>query len=311
MTIAEARAAAPSAHSSVGLSPRRPARLQLRRGRAAVKSRRRARQQAGLHRRARRYHLCAACRPGGALFHRAARPRAAPRGARAHGAHRHCGLADRVSRLPENRHRRRSAEHAAHRRRLPLHARRQPRPLPGGVGSAAAEVRQYHQGQSRARARHRFRRQPARLPPVRGRDRRRRAGGLHRADQGRRYRLLALHLGLDRHAERRGACACQPEIDRRSLRHAGCGDEGKRRRLFGGQAVLRLRPRQRHDLPDVGRRHHRTQRREADARRRRRAAAQASGHDVLRRADVLCRVLGEPERAAEIRAENPPLRLRR
>ena len=53
----------------------------------------------------------------------------------------------------------------------------------------------------------------------------------------------------------RGACACQPETDRRSLRHAGRRPQGKRRRLFGGEIVLRLRARQRHDLPAHGRRH--------------------------------------------------------
>ena len=70
------------------------------------------------------------------------------------------------------------------------------------------------------RARHRLRRQSARLPAVRRRHRRRRAGGLHRADHRRRHRVLALHLGLDRQAERRGACARQPQAHRRSLRHA-------------------------------------------------------------------------------------------
>ena len=43
------------------------------------------------------------------------------------------------------------------------------------------------------------------------------AGGLHRADHARRHRVLALHLGLDRQAEGRGACACEPEADQRSL----------------------------------------------------------------------------------------------
>ena len=90
--------------------------------------------------------------------------------------------------------------------------------------------------------------QSARLPAVRGPDRRRRAGRLHRADHRRRHRVLALHLGLDRQAERRGACARQPEADRRSLRHADRRHEGKRRLLFGGETVFRLRARQRHDL---------------------------------------------------------------
>ena len=72
----------------------------------------------------------------------------------------------------------------------------------------------------------------------------------------RRHGVLALHLGLHRQAEGRGACACQLEAHRRSLRHAGRRPEGKRRRLFGGETVFRLRPRQRHDVPALGRRHH-------------------------------------------------------
>ena len=71
------------------------------------------------------------------------------------------------------------------------------------------------------RTRHRLRHQSARLPAVRRRHRRRRAGRLHRADRRRRHGVLALHLGLDRQAERRGACARQPQAHRRSLRHAG------------------------------------------------------------------------------------------
>ena len=69
--------------------------------------------------------------------------------------------------------------------------------------------------------------------------------------------------------------------------------------LFGGEVVLRLRPRQRHDVPADGRRHHGAAGRPADAGRRRRAAAQTSGHGVLRGADLLRRVPGQPERAAE------------
>ena len=67
------------------------------------------------------------------------------------------------------------------------------------------------------RARHRLRRQSARLPAVRGSHRRRRAGALHRADHLRRHGVLALHLRLHRQAERRRARACQPQAHRRSL----------------------------------------------------------------------------------------------
>ena len=93
--------------------------------------------------------------------------------------------------------------------------------MPGGVGGAVSEIREADRAKPRPRARHRLRRQSARLPAVRGSHRRRRAGGLHRADHARRHGVLALHLGLDRQAEGRGACACQPEAHRRSLRHAG------------------------------------------------------------------------------------------
>ena len=44
-----------------------------------------------------------------------------------------------------------------------------------------------------------------------------------RADRARRHRVLALHLGLDRQAEGRGARPCRPEADRRSLRRAVLG----------------------------------------------------------------------------------------
>jgi len=45
--------------------------------------------------------------------------------------------------------------------------------------------------------------------------------------------------------------------------------QGQRRCLFGGEAVLRLRPRQRHDVSAVGWRDHGVARRPADTRRRR------------------------------------------
>ena len=138
-----------------------------------------------------------------------------------------------------------------------------------------------------------------------------RAGRLHRADHARRYRLLALHLGLDRQAEGRRACACEPEAHQRSLCRADPWASRGRRLLFGGEAVLRLRSRQRHDLPDVGWRDHGAACRPADAGRRRGAAAQASGDDVLWRADLLCGFLASREHAERAGDEIPPLRLRR
>ena len=52
---------------------------------------------------------------------------------------------------------------------------------------------------------------------LRGPDRIRHGGGAHRADRARRYRVLALHLGLDRQAQGRGACPRGFEDHRRSL----------------------------------------------------------------------------------------------
>ncbi len=123
------------------------------------------------------------------------------------------------------------------------------------------------------------------------------AGALHRADHPRRHVLLALHLGLDRQAQGGGACACQPAADRRSLCRRRSRPERERPLLLGRQAVLRLRARQCHDLSALGRRHHRAVARAADAGGRRRRPAPASGHRVLRRADLLCGVPGEPGRA--------------
>ena len=300
MAIAEAR---PPRQARMGpwAKPTSPTRLQFRRRRLEEQSRCRPRQQAGLYRRARPVHLRPARRSRRAFFRRAARPRHPARGARADGAARHHRLADRVSRLSQGRHHRRAGQHAAHRRRLPLHAGRQPRQVPGGVGGAVSEIRKAHQGVARPRARHRVGQQSARLPAVRGSDRRRRAGGLHRADHVRRHGVLALHLGLDRQAERRGACAREPQAHRRSLRHAGCRHQGKRRLLFGGEIVLRLRARQCHDVPAVGRRHHRAQ----SPSGRRRTASPRCSRSIRSRCSMRCRPSMPPSWRARTRRRNP------
>ena len=85
----------------------------------------------------------------------------------------------------------------------------------------------------------------------------------------------------------------------------------ERRLLFGGETVLRLWPRQCADLPDVGRRLHGAAAGSPDAGWRRGAPSQASGHGVLRGADLLCRVPRKPRRAAARRDEIPLLRVRR
>ena len=89
------------------------------------------------------------------------------------------------------------------------------------------------------------------------------------------------------------------------------GLQGKRRGLFGGEIVLRLRPRQRHDVSADGRRHHRAQSGAADAGRRRGVAAQASGDGVLRGADLLRGIPRQQQRAEKRGSENPPLHFRR
>ena len=76
------------------------------------------------------------------------------------------------------------------------------------------------------------------------------------ADPCRRAGILALFVGLDRHAQGRAAPAFQSAGDRGDLRQAGARHPRGRRLPFGGKTVLRLRPRQCADLSDVGRRHH-------------------------------------------------------
>ncbi len=50
---------------------------------------------------------------------------------------------------------------------------------------------------------------------------------LHSANHRRRHGVLALHLGIYGKAERCGACPCEPEAHRRSLRYARRRPEGK------------------------------------------------------------------------------------
>ena len=85
-----------------------------------------------------------------------------------------------------------------------------------------------------------------------------------------------------------------------------------RRRLLGGEALLRLRPRQRHELPDGGRRHRRAARRAADAEIGGFGDEARAADDLLRRADALCRHAGRPGlHAGERLAAPAPLRLGR
>ena len=104
----------------------------------------------------------------------------------------------------------------------------------------------------------------------------------------RRDRVLALLVGLDRHAQGRAARALEPDGDGAAdgpglPRHAR-----GRSRLLGRQAVLRLRARQRHVVSDVGRRDCRAAARAADAGGGVPHAQEVSADAVLRRADALC-----------------------
>ena len=288
-----------------------PARLQFRHRHPLAQSRRRTRRQGRLYRRPRRHHLRRAGGAGRALWPCAAHAQRAQRGAGADLPHRHHRLADRLPRRHQGRRRRGAGQHAAHRRRLLLHAGRLPRPRLGRVRRAAAEVRQGDRRQQRPRPCCRVRRQCPRPPALRRAPERRQDRRRDRDDDARRHVLLALHLGLDGEAQGRRAYPRRSETHRRSLCRAHSRDHRERRLLLGGKIVLRLRSRQRADFPDVGRRHHRAAAAPADAGPRRRNPKEASDHHLLRGADVLCRVLGQPGGATARRAENPPLRLGR
>ena len=85
-----------------------------------------------------------------------------------------------------------------------------------------------------------------------------------------------------------------------------------RRHLLGRQAVLRLRPRQRHVVPDVGRRDRRAAARAADAGGGVPHAQAAPADHVLRRADALRRDAGlSAGHAREQLAAPAPVRLGR
>ena len=105
------------------------------------------------------------------------------------------------------------------------------------------------------------------------------------ADDLRRHVLLAVFLRLHRLAEGHGAPALAPDPDRRAVRPAGPRHPRGRPGVFRGQAVLRLRPRQRHDLPDVGRRDGDPDGRAADAA----GGVQAPDANTSRRSSTACR----------------------
>ena len=124
------------------------------------------------------------------------------------------------------------------------------------------------------------------------------------ADTRRRRLLLALFFRLDRHAEGHRASADKSDSNCRALRPADSRHSGERRRLLRGQAVLRLRARQRAQFSAFRRRNHGAARRAPDAGFGLPHSASAPADDLLRRADALQRALGEP-RAAETRGTQP------
>ena len=75
------------------------------------------------------------------------------------------------------------------------------------------------------------------------------------------------------------------------------GIREERRRVLGGEAVLRLRPGQFADLPDVGRGDDRPDGRASDAGRRVPAPATAPADDLLWCADAVCGAAGQPRPA--------------
>ena len=124
--------------------------------------------------------------------------------------------------------------------------------------------------------------------------------------------LLALHVGLDRHAQ-----------GRRSTRHRDMvvtsqyfavetlGVTAGRHPLLCGKTVLRLRARQRHDLPAVDRRHGGAHGRAADSCLDLRRHGGLPAHRLLRRADALRRAAAGAGECGARSLQRPPLRLGR
>ena len=108
-------------------------------------------------------------------------------------------------------------------------------------------------------------------------------------DDVRRRVLLALFVGIDGRAEGHRAPAFEPRADGRALREADSRHSRGRRRVLGGEALLRLRARQRAHVSARRRRDGGADGRAADAGRGVRAPARAPADDLLRRADAVRR----------------------
>ena len=189
-------------------------------------------------------------------------------------------------------------QHAADGRAVHLHPGRQPRQGAVHLGAAAAgraaDPRQAAVPQARVRLGRRGATVRAAVP--------RRAAASGAELRGRRHLqrrdgLLALLVGLDRHAERRPPRALEPDGDGAAVRPGLPRHPRGRSHLFGGQAVLRLRSRQRHVVSHVGRRHQRAAARSADAGAGVPHAEAASADRILRRSDAVCGDAGLSRRA--------------
>ena len=203
-------------------------------------------------------HLWRAPRPGEPRRPGARRTRHRARASRRDADARHGRFPGRVLGRDPGRDHPGAAEHASGARPIRLCARGFPRPARRRLGAAAAGRRSRDRRlraprESRRRGSGAGHEAPAARRSPDGGCTGRRAG----RDLRRRGRLLALLLGLDRHAEGRQARPFEPDRDRPALRRGRARHRRGRRRLLGREALLRLRPRQRHDLPDGGRRHRR------------------------------------------------------
>ena len=198
--------------------------------------------------RGRRAHVRRAAGAGRPDRQRAAGPGRAPGAARALPAARLAGVPGHLLGRDQDRGDPDPGEHHDAGRGLPVLPRRQPGPDRGGLGGAARR--------GRARAREGV------APAARGGggarlrepDRLRRLGGRGgqppralRLLQGR-PRVLALLVGLDRAPQGRGAPAARHGGVRRDVRQAGAGHDRERPHRLRGQALLRLRHGQQHDL---------------------------------------------------------------
>ena len=204
-------------------------------------------------------------------------------------------------------------EHAADDRAVRLHPRRQPRQGAVHLGAAAARGAADPGPAALPQAHLRGRRRGAAVRAVAAR----RAAVPSRGIPGRRHllrrdRVLALLVGLDRHAQGRAPRAFEPDGDGAPHRPAVPRRARGRSRLLRRQAVLRLRPRQRHVVSDVGRRHRRAAAGAADAGGGVPHAQALPADPVLRRADALRGHAGLPAGHARQRLAAPaPVRLGR